>query len=121
MTQVKKSEGTTTIDSLPGNGRFRSTTSLNGDDGDENRQLNIDYQFDTRQGNGTLRAFDVSSSTQQLTHEERTASVNPIRLERYFQYDQVEITRLPCGFNGKHQFSGQAITRKDLIHLPKIQ
>ncbi len=78
----------TSIDSLPGNGRFRRTTSLSGDDSDENRQLSIDYQFDSRWGNGVIRAFDVNSSTQQLTFEERAASSNPVLLQRYFQYDQ---------------------------------
>lgn len=81
-------EAITTIESLPGSGRFRRTTALSGDDSDENRQLNIDYQFDSAWGNGTIRVFDVRSSTQQLTHEERAASLNPVRLERYFQYDQ---------------------------------
>lgn len=83
-----KRDAITSIDSLPGNGRFRRTTSLSGDDRDENRQLSIDYQFDSSWGNGVVRAFDVSSSTQQLTFEERAASSNPIRLQRYFQYDQ---------------------------------
>ncbi len=81
-------EAKTNIDSLPGNGRFRSTTSLSGDDSDENRQLSVEYQFNTSWGNGVMRAFDVNSSTQQLTHEERAASSKPIRLQRFFQYDQ---------------------------------
>ena len=78
----------TNIDSLLGNGRFRSTTSLQGDDSDENRKLSFDYQFSNNWGNGVVRVFDVNSSTQQLTHEERAASSRPVRLERYFQYDQ---------------------------------
>ena len=78
----------TNIDSLPGTGRFGRTTSLSGDDSDENRQISVDYQFNTSWGYGVLRAFDVNSSTQQLTHEERAAARNPIRLQRYFQYDQ---------------------------------
>ncbi len=78
----------TNIDSLPGTGRFGRTTSLSGDDSDENRQISVDYQFNTSWGYGVLRAFNVNSSTQQLTHEERAAARNPIRLQRYFQYDQ---------------------------------
>jgi len=78
----------TEIESLPGNGRFRRTTYLAGDDHDENRQISIAYEFDSQWGNGVVRAFDVESSTQQLTHEERAASVRPVRFERYFQYDQ---------------------------------
>ncbi|NOR20276.1 MAG: TonB-dependent hemoglobin/transferrin/lactoferrin family receptor [Xanthomonadales bacterium] len=78
----------TQIDSLPGNGRFRRTTALSGDDSNENRQFSVAYEFDSKWGNGVVRAFDVESSTQQLTHEERAASVRPVRMERYFQYDQ---------------------------------
>ncbi len=81
-------EAKTHIESLPGYGRFRSTTFLAGDDSDENRQVSIAYEFDSRWANGVIRAFDVSSSTKQLTHEERAASVRPVRMERYFQYDQ---------------------------------
>lgn len=81
-------DATTQIESLPGNGRFRSTTSLAGNDGDENRQWSIDYVFDTAWGNGVIRVFDVASTTMQLTFEERTAAIQPIRLERYFRYDQ---------------------------------
>ena len=78
----------TEVVSLPGYARFRSTTSLTGDDSDKNRQLSIAYEFDGRWGNGVIRAFDVESSTKQLTHEERAASSRPVRMERYFQYDQ---------------------------------
>ncbi len=81
-------EAKTQIESLPGYARFRRTTSLAGDDTDENRQLSVAYEFDSRWGNGVVRAFDVTSSTKQLTHEERAASTRPIRMERYFQYDQ---------------------------------
>jgi len=35
-----------------------------------------------------IRAFDVESSTQQLTLEERAASNKPVRIRRHFQYDQ---------------------------------
>ena len=83
-----KKEYETNIESLPGNGRFRSTTSLQGNDSDENRQLSVDYQFSNSWAHGVVRAFDVRSSTSQLTHEERAASTRPVRLERYFQYDQ---------------------------------
>jgi len=83
-----RKDAKTHIDSLPGHGRFRSTTFLAGDDKDENRQLSIDYQFGGAWGNGVLRAFGVESTTRQLTHEERAASSSPVRFERYFQYEQ---------------------------------
>jgi len=78
----------TVIESLPGTGRFRSTTYLAGDDSDENRQLTIAYEFDSRWGNGVIRAFDVDSSTNQTTFEERAASIKPVRMVRRFQFDQ---------------------------------
>jgi hemoglobin/transferrin/lactoferrin receptor protein len=76
------------IESLPGTGRFRNTTSLLGDDSDENQRLAFDYQFSNSWADGVIRAFDVSSSTKQLTHEERAKGSRPVFLERYFQYDQ---------------------------------
>ncbi len=78
----------TLIQSLPGYARFRRTTSLAGDDSANNRQVSIAYEFSGQWGNGVFRVFDVASSTKQLTFEERAASVRPIRMQRYFQYDQ---------------------------------
>ena len=78
----------TVIESLPGTGRFRNTTYLTGDDSDENRQISVAYEFNSRWGNGVIRAFDVDSSTNQTTFEERAASVRPVRMVRNFQFDQ---------------------------------
>jgi len=78
----------TVIESLPGTGRFRNTTYLAGDDSDENRQISIAYEFDSRWGNGVIRAFDVDSSTSQTTFEERAAAARPVRMLRHFQFDQ---------------------------------
>jgi len=81
-------EAKTRIESLPGYRRFRRTTSLNGDDSNSNREISIAYEFDSRWGNGVIRVFDVASSTRQMTFEERAASSRPVRMQRYFQYDQ---------------------------------
>ena len=81
-------ETRTQIESLPGWGRFRSTTALAGDDSDENRQFSIAYEFNSRWGSGVIRAFDSKSSTAQYTFEERAASARPVRMERYFEYQQ---------------------------------
>jgi hemoglobin/transferrin/lactoferrin receptor protein len=81
-------EVTSNIESLPGNGRFINTTSLQGDDKDENRQLSFDYQFSGGWADGVFRAYDVSSSTKQTTFEERAKGSRPVYLERYFQYEQ---------------------------------
>ena len=76
------------IESLPGNGRFRNTTSLKGDDKDESQKLSFDYQFSGSWADGVFRAYDVSSSTQQTTFEERAKGSRPVNIERYFQYEQ---------------------------------
>jgi hemoglobin/transferrin/lactoferrin receptor protein len=81
-------ERKTQIESLPGWGRFRNTTALAGDDSDKNRQFSIAYEFTSAWGQGVIRAFDVESSTEQLTFEERAASARPVRMERYFEYEQ---------------------------------
>jgi len=83
-----QNDSTTEVNSLPGHGRFRNTTSLAGEDSDENRQLSLAYEFATAWGQGVFRAFDVDSRTTQLTFEERAAAIRPVRMERYFQYDQ---------------------------------
>ena len=83
-----KKDTKTSIESLPGYGRFRRTTALSGDASDKYRRINVDYEFAGQWGNGVIRGFDVNTRTKQLTHEERAATLKPVRLQRYFQYDQ---------------------------------
>ncbi len=110
----------TEIESLPGNGRFRRTTSLRGDDSDRNQQINIAYEFDSSWASGVIRAFNVDSTTRQLTHEERAASTRPVRMQRYFQYDQdfsgveVNLFREVSTRNSDHRFgAGIELQRTD--------
>jgi hemoglobin/transferrin/lactoferrin receptor protein len=79
----------TEIRSILGQGRFRSTTSLSGDDTDDNQRLNLDFDFSSeRISQGVVRLFHSDTSTRQLSREVRAASSRPVRLERFFQYQQ---------------------------------
>jgi hemoglobin/transferrin/lactoferrin receptor protein len=79
----------TEIRSVLGQGRFRRTTALAGDDTDQNQRLNLDFEFTNDHINqGVARIFHSNSETRNLSLEERAASFNPVRLERYFQYQQ---------------------------------
>ena len=78
----------TVIESLLGTGRFRSTTYLAGDDSDEKGEISIAYEFDSRWGKGIIHVFDVDSSTNQATIEERATSARPVHMLRRFQFDQ---------------------------------
>lgn len=78
---------TTDVQSLLGYGRFRSTTGLVGDDQDESRQILADLAFSSDWiDQGMARLFYTNTETRQLTLEERAAAIQPVRLERYFQY-----------------------------------
>lgn len=78
----------TTINSILGYARFRSTTALSGVDADESSRLLLDYEFvsDTWD-RGVLRVFQTGTETRQLTFEERATARTPSRYERYFQYE----------------------------------
>ncbi len=78
----------TTINSVLGFSRFRSTTALSGHDEDESKRILADYEFSSDSwDSGIVRAFRTESETRQLTYEERAAGRNPSRYERYFQYE----------------------------------
>lgn len=80
----------TQIHSLLGYGqRFRWTTEMSGDDEDVSRRVSLDYEFSA--GNweqGTIRLFNVSHDTDQLTHEERGKAPRPVEIDRRFTYGQ---------------------------------
>jgi hemoglobin/transferrin/lactoferrin receptor protein len=83
-----KQDTATNVISVLGQGRFRSTTELLGDDRDETTQMLADYTFSTdRIDQGVVRVFRTDSETRQLTLEERAKSTVPTRYRRYFQYE----------------------------------
>ena len=78
----------TTVNSILGFSRFRSTTALSGDDTNESQRLLLDYEFSTDYWDrAVVRAFRTETETQQLTFEERATARTPSRYERYFQYE----------------------------------
>ena len=77
----------TSINSILGYSRFRSTTALSGDDRDDSQRLVVDYEFSTNSWDrGVIRAFSTDTNTRQLTLEERANARVPVRYERYFEY-----------------------------------
>jgi hemoglobin/transferrin/lactoferrin receptor protein len=78
----------TTINSVLGFSRFRSTTALSGNDNDASQRLLLDYEFSTDNWDrGVVRAFRAETETRQLTFEERATARTPSRFERYFHYE----------------------------------
>jgi hemoglobin/transferrin/lactoferrin receptor protein len=78
----------TTVNSLLGYSRFRSTTALAGDDSDGAQRLLIDYEFTAGAWEqGVVRVFRSETETRQLTLEERANARTPARYERLFSYD----------------------------------
>lgn len=85
-------EADTEIRSLLGHPpRFRNTTALRGDDRDVSRRLALDFEFTTSSLQAaTLRLYDSSHDTDQLSFEQRAAAADPVTIERRFRYDQDE-------------------------------
>jgi len=83
-------DANTSINSLLGYGpRFRTTTSMSGDDHDESQRISLDYDFSA--GNwqqGNVRVFKVEHDTDQWTFEERAKAPQPVKIERQFLYGQ---------------------------------
>ena len=78
----------TTINSILGFSRFRTTTAMAGDDEDDSQRFLIDYEFSTGfWDRGVARLFRTETRTRQLTLEERAAASVPSRYRRYFQYE----------------------------------
>ena len=77
--------------SLLGSGRYRSTTALEGDDKASADVVSVAYEFggpgsvfDT----GVARAFWQSSQTEQSSLDERGNARRPASIQRYFSYQQ---------------------------------
>ncbi len=84
-------ESDTKIESLLGQGRFRNTTALLGDDESKRKSFSINYDFETElawfQG-GVLRLYNQVSETEQLTNEARFSRGTNYQNERKFYYEQ---------------------------------
>ncbi|MDX1507691.1 MAG: TonB-dependent receptor, partial [Woeseiaceae bacterium] len=87
----QESEARTDINSLLGQGRYRSTTALEGDDEYRMDALNASWEFGGPEGwidAGLVRAFYESADVAQSTLDERAAARTPVSIDRYFAFDQ---------------------------------
>lgn len=100
------------LNSMLGAGRYRSTTALEGDDRQRLDVLNLAYEFGSpgaRIDNGVLRLFSERSEIDQYTLDERAAARTPVSIDRFFSYDQ-EIRGLEL--NLWKSFSGERIAHR---------
>ena len=77
--------------SMLGNGRFRSTTALVGDDEYESDIVSIEYAFTAEKhfaDEGVLRAWYQASDFVQQTYDERALAARPVAIERLFSFRQ---------------------------------
>lgn len=82
-------EAQTSITSVLGSGRFRSTTRLEGDDRHEMDMISAEYRFGSSWiSDGLVRVFHADADIDQHTLDERAAAISPALIERDFFYDQ---------------------------------
>ena len=80
-----------TLNSMLGQGRYRSTTALEGDDTATMDVINLAYEFGTSDGwidSGIVRAFYEVADIEQQTLDERAAARTPVSIDRFFSYEQ---------------------------------
>jgi len=79
------------LKSMLGSGRYRSTTALDGDDRYQMDVVNVAYEFgspDAWIDSGVVRAFWETAKIDQYTLDERAAARTPVSIDRFFSYDQ---------------------------------
>ncbi|MDH3747250.1 MAG: TonB-dependent hemoglobin/transferrin/lactoferrin family receptor [Gammaproteobacteria bacterium] len=79
------------LNSMLGQGRFRSTTALEGDDSYQMNLVNLAWEFDSAESwvdSGVVRAFYETASVEQATLDERANARTPVSINRYFGFDQ---------------------------------
>ncbi len=100
------------LKSMLGSGRYRSTTALDGDDRYQMDVVNVAYEFgspDTWIDSGVVRAFWETAEIDQYTLDERAAARTPVSIDRFFSYDQ-EIQGIEL--NLWKNFSGDIVSHR---------
>ncbi len=100
------------LNSLLGEGRYRSTTALEGDDRQRMDVINLAYEFGSAESwldSGVVRSFWQQSEIDQRTLDERGAARTPVSIDRLFSYDQ-EIRGIEI--NLWKNFSGDRISHR---------
>ncbi|MEJ2172227.1 MAG: TonB-dependent hemoglobin/transferrin/lactoferrin family receptor [Woeseiaceae bacterium] len=111
---IVRQEGHTLSDlsSMLGAGRYRSTTSLEGDDRQRMDVVNLAYEFGSSESwidSGILRGFWQQTEIDQYTLDERAAARTPVSIDRRFSYDQ-EIRGIEL--NLWKDFSGERVSHR---------
>ncbi|MGI9201750.1 MAG: TonB-dependent receptor domain-containing protein [Woeseiaceae bacterium] len=79
------------LNSLLGQGRYRSTTALEGDDRYQVDLVIAAYEFGSAESwidDGVVRGFYEIASIEQTTLDERAAARTPVSIDRFFSFDQ---------------------------------
>jgi hemoglobin/transferrin/lactoferrin receptor protein len=79
------------LNSMLGQGRYRSTTALQGDDEYQMDVLIASYDFGSPGGwvdNGVIRSYFEVADIQQTTLDERGAARTPVSIDRFFAFEQ---------------------------------
>lgn len=79
------------LNAMLGQGRFRSTTALEGDDRYDMRVVNLACDFGAPGGfvdAGVVRAYSVAADVSQATLDERGNARTPVSIERFFSFEQ---------------------------------
>ena len=77
--------------SLLGTGRYRSTTALQGDDSYVMNMLNVSYDFGAANrlfDTGVARAYFQKADIEQFTLDERANASTPVSIDRFFSFEQ---------------------------------
>lgn len=103
---------TSSLNSVLGQGRYRSTTALEGDDRYRMQMLNLSWHFGASGSlfdAGIVRAFVADTSVEQSTLDERALARTPVSIDRYFEFDQ-EIAGIEV--NVWKDFSGAIVSHR---------
>jgi hemoglobin/transferrin/lactoferrin receptor protein len=85
----QQAEVESSIESLLGSGRYRTTTALRGDDRNRLQILSAAWEFgngDTQ--GGVVRVYHQDAMTEQKTLDDRTAATRPVAINRRFDFRQ---------------------------------
>ena len=87
----QESDTRSELTSLLGQGRYRSTTALEGDDRYQVDLLIAAYEFgadDSWVDDGVVRGFYEIATVEQTTLDERAAARTPVSIDRFFSFEQ---------------------------------
>lgn len=79
------------LNSMLGQGRYRSTTALEGDDEHRMNVLIVSYDFGSPEGwvdNGVVRGYYEVADIEQSSLDERAAARTPVSIDRFFGFEQ---------------------------------